>query len=303
MSQLTRRQFIGTATGLSLVSPAVGRPGAGFDIHPRSDWATDRPPKGPLAAEDVKFLLVHHSASRADHEPGDAPDILRSFYDFHTSPEKGWDDIAYNFLIDSGGGVWEGRAGSVEGPVAGDATGGNQGFSQLVCLIGDYNETEPTPASLGSLVVVLAWLADRYDIDTSPGAVVTFTSKGSNLWPSGEAVTTPTIAGHRVMSRTTCPGSNLNAYVVGGLMADVNGARQAALTTEHPDSVAVAQESSTVAQTAVTSDLSPPTTTTSSTTIPATPPPTRSPLLLIAAGLATLATLLAAWRARRMRDR
>lgn len=302
MSQLRRRQFIGTATGLGLV-PTVEPAAVGPDIHPRSEWATDRPPRGPLAAEEVRFLLVHHSASRSDHEPGDAPAILRSFYDFHTSPEKGWIDIAYNFLIDSGGGIWEGRAGSLDGPVAGDATGGNQGFSQLVCLIGDYNETEPTPASLGSLVAVLAWLADRHGIDTSPGAEVTFTSKGSNLRPSGEAVTAPTIAGHRVMSRTTCPGSNLNAYVVGELMADVTGARRAAATTERSDSVAVAQESSTVAQTAVTSDLSPPTTSTTSTTIPSTPPPTRSPLLLFAAGLATLATLLAAWRARRMRDR
>jgi hypothetical protein len=303
MSQLTRRQFISTGTGLSSVSPAVGPAAAGLEIHARSEWATDRPPKGPLDAEDVMFLLVHHSASRSDHEPGDAPAILRSFYDFHTSPEKGWNDIAYNFLIDAGGGVWEGRAGSLDGPVAGDATGGNQGFSQLVCLIGDYNETEPTPASLGSLVAVLAWLADRYGIDTGPGAEVTFTSKGSNLWPGGEAVTTSTIAGHRVMSRTTCPGSNLNAYVVGGLMEDVTGARQAVITTEDSDSVAMAQESSTGAQTAVTSDLSPTTTSTTSTTIPPTPPPTRSPLLLIAAGLATLATLLAAWRARRMRDR
>jgi hypothetical protein len=303
MSQLTRRQFIGTATGLGLVSPAVEPAAAGLEIHPRSEWATDRPPKGPLAAEEVKFLLVHHSASRTDHEPGETPAILRSFYDFHTSPEKGWYDIAYNFLIDSGGGIWEGRTGSLDGPVAGDATGGNQGFSQLVCLIGDYNESEPTSAALGSLVAVLAWLADRHGIDTTPGSGVTFTSKGSNLWSEGESVTTPTIAGHRVMSRTTCPGSNLDPYVVGELMADVTVARRASATTEQSDSAPVAQESSTIAQTAVTSDPSPSTTSTSSTTIPATPPPTRSPLLLIAAGLASLATLLAAWRARRMRDR
>ena len=44
----------------------------------------------------------------------------------------------------------------------------------------------------------------------------------------------------------------------------------------------------------------PPSTTT--TTIPPTPPPTESPLILSAAMIAALATLLAAWRARRMRD-
>lgn len=96
-------------------------------INPRSAWAIDRPPKGPLPAEDVRFLLVHHSASQAGHTPEQAPAILRSFYDDHTSAENGWSDIAYNFLIDSGGGIWEGRSGSIAGAVAGDATGGNQG--------------------------------------------------------------------------------------------------------------------------------------------------------------------------------
>lgn len=100
----------------------------------------------------MKFLLVHHSASRNGHSTADAPGILRSFYDYHTGPEKGWNDIAYNFLIDAGGGIWEGRSGSFDGPVAGDATGGNQGFTQLVCLIGDYNVAQPSIASLSSPV-------------------------------------------------------------------------------------------------------------------------------------------------------
>lgn len=130
-------------------------------------------------------MLVHHSASRNGHSTADAPGILRSFYDYHTGPEKGWNDIAYNFLIDAGGGIWEGRSGSLDGPVAGDATGGNQGFTQLVCLIGDYNVAQPSNASLSSLVSLLAWLADRYEVATSPGSTVSFTSRGSNKWPSG----------------------------------------------------------------------------------------------------------------------
>ncbi len=178
-------------------------------INPRETWATNRPPLGPLDEEDVRFLIVHHSASRNGHTGGDAPGIIRSFYDYHTSPEKGWNDIAYNFLIDADGGIWEGRAGSLDGAVAGDATGGNQGFSQLVCIIGDYNTAQPSQASLSSLVWLLAWLADRYDISTSPGAEVTFTSRGSNKHPAGDSVTTPTITGHRTMSQTTCPGENL----------------------------------------------------------------------------------------------
>jgi hypothetical protein len=222
MWPVTRRQFLIAAAGVVVVGPT--RPAMSLGIHPRSSWAVDRPPKGLLPAEDVRFLLLHHSASRNGHTAADAPGILRSFYDLHTG-EKGWNDIAYNFLIDADGGIWEGRAGSLPGPVAGDATGGNQGFSQLVCLIGDYNAVKPTQRSLDSLVRLFAWLVDRHDVSTAPGAEVSFVSRGSNRWPAGTTVTTPTITGHRTMSKTACPGDHLYAYVAGGLTGDVERAR------------------------------------------------------------------------------
>lgn len=236
LALLTRRQLLTAPPwrdragyGLSLSVPAPL-------IRPRDEWASDRPPKGPLIDEDVRFLIVHHSASHNGHTGSEAPAILRSFYDFHTS-ERGWDDIAYNFLIDSDGGIWEGRKGSLEGPVAGDATGGNQGFSQLVCIIGNYDSTQPSPASLKALVALLAWLAERYDIPTAAGSEVSFESRGSNRHPPGSEVVTPTITGHRTMSRTSCPGDNLNAYVVDGLMSDVHTIRvqaTASTTTTPP---------------------------------------------------------------------
>ncbi len=254
---LTRRQFITAASGLAVASTVLGlgaQPVSALSINPRSSWATDRPPRGPLQSEDVKFLLVHHSASRNGHTTADAPGILRSFYDYHTGPEKGWNDIAYNFLIDADGGIWEGRSGSLDGPVAGDATGGNQGFTQLVCLIGDYNAAQPSSASLSSLVPLLGWLADRYGVATSPGSTVSFTSRGSNKWPSGASVTTPTIAGHRTMSNTTCPGDNLNVYVVGGLMADVTAARGGeAVPPTIPASTTTSSSSTTSSSTTSTS--------------------------------------------------
>lgn len=259
---LTRRQFIGTAAGLALAGSGLALPSRALTINPRESWATNRPPLGQLDGEDVRFLIVHHSASRNGHSGADAPGILRSFYDYHTSPEKGWNDIAYNFLIDADGGVWEGRAGSLDGAVAGDATGGNQGFSQLVCIIGDYNTAQPTQASLSSLVGLLAWLADRYAISTAPGAETTFTSRGSNRHAAGVTVATPTITGHRTMSQTTCPGDNLNSYVVGDLMADVEGARNGDTV---PSSSTPTSSSSTMPTTTSTS-----TTTTTTTTTPTT---------------------------------
>ena len=246
MEGLTRRQFLISAAGRPGLSMALGPPSA-LSIMPRSTWGAGLPPKGPLADEDVRFLIVHHSASHNGHTSSDVPDILRGWFRFHTGPDRGWNDIAYNFVIDSEGVIWEAREGSLDRAVAGDATGGNQGFTQLVAVIGDFNLEEPTDASMSSLVTVLAWLADRHDVPTDPGSAITFTSHGSNKWPQGSTVATPTINGHRSMSKTSCPGDNLMTYVEGALMADVTAARALAMTT-------------------TTETVPPPSTTTSSTT-------------------------------------
>lgn len=225
MSPLTRRQFIGAAAGAAFVAAGPTLPAAALTINPRSSWAIGLPPKGPLADEDVRFLIVHHSASHNGHTAADVPGILRGWYHYHTGPDKGWPDIAYNFIVDSAGGIWEGRQGSIAGAVAGSATGGNQGFTQLVCVIGDTNLAPATSAAHGSLVRVLGWLADCHQVSTAPGAEVTFESRGSNRWPAGTSVTTPTISGHRDMSRTSCPGDRLYGYVAGTLRSDVEAAR------------------------------------------------------------------------------
>lgn len=301
MSALTRRQFIGAAAGLAVVANGLTLPAHGVTINPRSSWAADRPPKGPPSSEDVRFLIVHHSASDNGHSGVEAPAILRSFYDFHTSPERGWNDIAYNFVIDVEGGIWEGRAGSLAGAVAGDATGGNQGYSQLVCIIGDYNSTEPSSASLSSLVALLAWLADRHEISTAPGAQISFTSRGSSLHPAGTEVITPTITGHRTMSRTSCPGANLNSYVAGSLTADVEAVRSGAIPPPAtPPSTSTAPPTTTPSTTSTTSPAQP------GTTLPVavveTEPTLPTGILASVGALGVTAAGLLVWRQRRMSD-
>ena len=102
--------------------------------------------------------------------------------------------------------MWEGRSGSLASPVAGSATGGNQGHSQLVCLIGNFTDTRPSAAALDSLARLLAGLGARYGLSADPTATTTFVSKGSNRWPSGSKVELRSIEGHRAVSMTTCPG-------------------------------------------------------------------------------------------------
>ncbi|MEL6894372.1 MAG: N-acetylmuramoyl-L-alanine amidase, partial [Actinomycetota bacterium] len=164
-------------------SPLAVQVAPGLSIHPRSEWGDDLPPRGPIKGDDVRFLLIHHTATDvAAHDPRR---VIRSVYAFHTGTQKRWPDVAYHFFVAPDGSVWEGRAGSLDGPVEASATGGNQGFAQLVCLIGNHVTRPPTAAAQDSLVRVLAWLADRYRLGVHRSASATFVSRGSNRYPAG----------------------------------------------------------------------------------------------------------------------
>ncbi len=176
-------------------------------ILPRQEWAGGLPFGQLTPEEDVRFLLVHHTASTNDYGPDDVASTIRGFHSFHTGAEKGWPDVAYNFFVDRFGTIWEARAGSIESAIRGDATGGSQGFALLIALIGDHSTEPISDPAFAALAQLLAWLAERHGVDTTPGATVNFISRGSNKWPSGSEVTARTISGHREMSSTQCPGN------------------------------------------------------------------------------------------------
>jgi N-acetylmuramoyl-L-alanine amidase len=236
---ISRRGLLGGAAALTAVSwsglggvahasqrqvpaPLPVEVAPGLVILRRDSWGGDLPGPAALPTEapgDVRVLLVHHSASANGYGEDAVVDQIRQFHALHTGPERGWPDVAYNVFVDRFGRAWEGRSGSVDGPVIGDATGGNQGFSQLVCLIGNHEVEAPSAAALDTLARVLAWLAARDGVDVTAGATTTFPSRGSNRWPAGSTVDTTTIAGHRDMSQTACPGDAAYARVRGDLPA------------------------------------------------------------------------------------
>ena len=183
--------------------------GVGLTVHPRANWvlSTWPTPHGLMIEETVNVVVVHHSETPNVYEAADVAARLRSIRGYHVSASKGWPDIAYNFLIDRFGGVWEGRAGSLAGAVKGSASDGNQGHSQLVCLIGDHRVEPPTAAALNALARLVAVLGDRYGLSPEPEVTTTFVSEGSSRWAVGELVTTRSIEGHRAMSVTSCPGN------------------------------------------------------------------------------------------------
>lgn len=239
---LTRRGFLAGSASAGLIwsapaataAPQGGRQVAdGVTIIPRATWGGDLVPTGPLEAEasgDVRFLLVHHTVDANRYEAEEAVGLLRSIYGFHTS-SRGWSDVAYNFFVDRFGRIYEGRTGSLEAPIKGDARGGSQGFAVLCAFVGDHRTEAPTEWATAAMVGLLGWLADTYQIDTAPGAAVSFVSRGSSLHPVGTEVTAATISGHRDMSSTECPGDAGYRLVTDVLPAAVSERRRPAATS------------------------------------------------------------------------
>jgi len=220
----TRRTFLGAAAlsvpALLLAKrvPRVATPASvepievapGLTIYPREAWAGKLRARRPLQPEpEVKFLLVHHSAGTTVYSKAQVPSVIRNIFLFHTGTRKAWPDTCYNFFVDRYGQAWEGRSGSLAGPVMADATGGSQGFAQLVCLLGDFDKTEPTEEMMNGLSRLLGWLGERYDIKLDQKQTVSFISRGSNKWKKGVRVKARPISGHRDMGQTACPGKNV----------------------------------------------------------------------------------------------
>jgi hypothetical protein len=177
-------------------------------VYTRAQWGAneswrDGPPR---YNSTILQAHVHHSASGNGYAQGDVPALIRSFYRYHTK-SLGWSDIAYNFLVDSFGNIWEGRYGGMDRPVRGAHTLGFNASSTGFCVIGNLDGVQPTQPTLDSLARLAAWKLSLYGRD--PQGWTQVTSEGSDKFPKGRVVTLPVIDGHRDTNDTACPGGNL----------------------------------------------------------------------------------------------
>jgi hypothetical protein len=177
-------------------------------IYTRAQWGADESWRDgePRYNSTILQAHVHHSASGNGYAQADVPALIRSFYKYHTH-SLGWSDIAYNFLLDSFGTIWEGRYGGVDQPVRGAHTLGFNASSTGFCVIGNLDSVLPTQPTLDSLAGLAAWKLSLYGRD--PQGWTEVTSEGSDKFPRGNVVTLPVIDGHRDTNDTACPGGNL----------------------------------------------------------------------------------------------
>src|SRR5919199_1222021 len=188
-------------------------------VIPRIDWGADESYRfdssgleiWPPAFYPVQKLIVHHTATQnSDPNP---PATIRSIYYYH-AVTQGWGDIGYNFMIDEGGNVYEGRhtldymSGSSPaeenssgyGVTGAHAQGYNSG-TVGIALVGTLTSQDATPAAREALERLLAWESDHHAIDPQGASLYTNPVNGTQA-------TFANIAGHRDVTATECPGGS-----------------------------------------------------------------------------------------------
>ncbi len=169
----------------------------------RSQWGAI--PRGAAASSTVSHLIVHHEFG--SNISSDWAARVRSIQNFHING-NGWSDIGYNFLVDPNGVVYEGRAGG-DNAIGAHFCGRNRN-TMGVCMLGDYSSVTPTTATQNSLKRLLAWKADKENINPL----------GSSFHYSVNRALTH-ISGHRDAGCSACPGNGGYA-TLGGIRSGVD---------------------------------------------------------------------------------
>jgi hypothetical protein len=180
-------------------------------IIARPAWAGQRhpPASGPYyGAIDLAF--VHHTENPNGYSPGEVPGMLLAIYDYHRFT-RGYFDIAYNFVIDAWGRIWEARAGGVDEPVVGAHAGGYNSVSTGVAILGTFSFVEPSPAAVAALQRLLAWKLALHGVPALGKVRVEVNPSDAFYTPfaPGQRVLLPRVAGHRDGDMTSCPGNDL----------------------------------------------------------------------------------------------
>ncbi len=196
-------------------------------IVTRAQWGADESIKSVSGSCTRRFfpvqqLFVHHTAgSNLDTDP---MGTMRAIYWYHTV-RRGWCDVGYNFVIGPDGTIFEGRWARSYKPweihtsetrkgyaVAGAHVASYNSGSVGISMMGNFSQMELPPPARRSLAELLAWEADRHNLNPT----------GSHTYRNPETGLTrslPYIAGHRDAGYTECPG-NLLYRRLGGVRRD-----------------------------------------------------------------------------------
>jgi hypothetical protein len=152
-----------------------------FTVIPKTAWGAT-PVVGTFVEHQITRITVHHSGSLLQNNQN-APQRLRDHQAYHQT-DQGWPDLAYHYVVDRNGHVYEGRPVWAVGDTGTDydPTG-----HFLICCEGDFNNQAPTADQREAAAGLAAWAS---------------ASLGVGL---------DTVMGHRDVASTSCPGDTLYA--------------------------------------------------------------------------------------------
>ncbi|HWQ13426.1 MAG TPA: N-acetylmuramoyl-L-alanine amidase [Roseiflexaceae bacterium] len=199
---------VDASQGPAAVAPAFDKAAGKPPVVSRTAWGSPDG-QGSRARPDyypVSHLVVHHTADPNPLYPGEVnwPARVRAIWSYHAIT-RGWGDIGYNYLIDPFGTIYEGRAGGDDAVAFHDTA--NYG-SLGVAMLGTFQSTAPSDATLDALVRLLAWKADQKDIDPLGRSYYYGCTISRYCRPYNPGAVVPNIAGHRQVTpgHTSCPG-------------------------------------------------------------------------------------------------
>ena len=169
------------------VSPGAAGPPARAEVpkpsvRDRGQWGA-KPAKEPYTPHAPARMTLHHTDGRQTRTIPESEAELRFIQDFHQNG-RGWNDIAYHFLIDGAGNIFQGRPETVVGSHTRDNNTGNIG----IALLGNHHPPKSDPATAAeqaSVVAIGRYLAAAYGI--APAS----------------------LKGHRDYNATDCPGDSV----------------------------------------------------------------------------------------------
>ncbi|WP_293785434.1 SpoIID/LytB domain-containing protein [uncultured Aeromicrobium sp.] len=179
-------------------STAVSRPAiisrAGWGAGPGTGCRT-----APLA---MRSVIIHHTAGANSYSRTESAGIVRSYQTMHIRT-NGWCDIGYNFLVDKYGQIFEGRAGSINGHVAGAHAG-------HVSMSTNMNRVSTGIAMMGNFESANIWNAEWTTLRNTVAQLTAWRLQSFGLKPltrvSYNGRTHFTVSGHRDWMATACPG-------------------------------------------------------------------------------------------------
>jgi hypothetical protein len=152
----------------------------------RDAWGA-RPARPGGRYHTITRMTLHHEAVVLG-DNRNAPGRLRQDQRYHQD-QKGWVDIAYHVGVDRNGNIYELRTPQIAGDTATDYD--TTGHFLVLCE-GDFDQEVVSEAQLQGAALAFAWAVQTFHIATN------------------------TLAGHRDLAQTSCPGANLYAHLASG---------------------------------------------------------------------------------------